>query len=359
MSSLVQAETATDKENVMLRSIPAGYTSRPARMDDAEQLVTLFNRCSMELVGEAVHDVEDLRSEWTTPEFDLERDTRVVVDETGAPVAYAEVWDLEEPHVQVGTWGRVDPAHRGRGIGAALLAWEEERARMAIARAPSDARVVQHQGALVSDRGARELFEKHGFEAVRSFRRMRIEMDVRPDEPVWPDGVTVRSFVPGEDLEGALRCVRASFQDHWGHVDSPFEEELKFWEHWTTKDPGFDPAHWHLATTGDGEVVGVCLGTLKRAEDPSLGWIHVLGVVREWRHKGVALGLLRHAFRALHDAGKRKVGLGVDATSLTGANRLYEKAGMFVQRESISYEKELRPGRDLSRRTLDEESGDE
>jgi len=328
-------------------------------MDDAERLVAVFNRCSMEIVGDALHDLEDQRSEWTTPEFDLERDTRVVVDASGAPVAYAEVWDLEEPHIRIGSWGRVDPSHRGCGIGTALLAWVEERARQAIARAPSDARVTLQQGIAVTDAPARALLEKHGFEVVRSFRRMRIEMNGRPEAPAWPDGVTVRCFVPGEDLGAALRAVRASFKDHWGHVDSPFEEELKFWEHWTTEDPGFDPAHWHLATTDDGEIIGVALGTPKRAEDPSLGWIHVLGVVRAWRRRGIALGLLRHAFRAFHEAGKSKVGLGVDATSLTGANRLYEKAGMFVQRESVSYEKELRPGRDLSRRTLDEEATDE
>jgi hypothetical protein len=31
-----------------------------------------------------------------------------------------------------------------------------------------------------------------------------------------------------------------------------------------------------------------------------------------------------------------------------GATRLYEKAGMSVQRQYVTYEKELRPGVDLS-----------
>jgi len=42
------------------------------------------------------------------------------------------------------------------------------------------------------------------------------------------------------------------------------------------------------------------------------------------------------------------VGLGVDAQSLTGATRLYEKAGIRVERQYDVYEKELRPGKDLS-----------
>jgi hypothetical protein len=48
------------------------------------------------------------------------------------------------------------------------------------------------------------------------------------------------------------------------------------------------------------------------------------------------------------------VGLGVDATSLTGATRLYEKAGMHVQRKSVTYEKMLRAGRDLTTQTLED-----
>jgi hypothetical protein len=50
--------------------------------------------------------------------------------------------------------------------------------------------------------------------------------------------------------------------------------------------------------------------------------------------------------------GKARAGLGVDAQSLTGATRLYEKAGMHVAREFLAYEKELRPGRDISKKSL-------
>lgn len=46
--------------------------------------------------------------------------------------------------------------------------------------------------------------------------------------------------------------------------------------------------------------------------------------------------------------GIRNVYLGVDAQSLTGATRLYERAGMHVIRQYNSYEKELRAGKELS-----------
>jgi hypothetical protein len=46
------------------------------------------------------------------------------------------------------------------------------------------------------------------------------------------------------------------------------------------------------------------------------------------------------------------VQLDVDSQSLTGALRPYERAGMRVVWQSMSYEKELRPGVDLTTREL-------
>ena len=70
--------------------------------------------------------------------------------------------------------------------------------------------------------------------------------------------------------------------------------------------------------------------------------------------RGIALALLHHAFREFKKRGQQRVGLGVDATSLTGANRLYEEAGMKPTRQINVFEKELRSGVDLSLRTLAE-----
>lgn len=337
-----------------LRNLPEGYEARSATVQDADQAVALFNACSVDLTGETPHDVGEQLVEWRTPDFDLKRDTRVVLDGNGNIVGYAEVWDLEDPHVTVHSWGRVDPKHRERGIGSALLAWEEERARQAIARAPENARVILNHGALVKDARTRKLLERNGFESVRYFRRMVIQMDEAPPAPAWPEGIVVRAFDPETDLEAMLRSVRDTFKDHWGHVESPFEEELKFWRHWIDEDKDFDPSIWYLAEA-DGRIVATCLGWPKRHEDPEMGWINVLGVDRHWRRRGLALALLRHSFREFFSRRKRKVGLGVDAASLTGATKLYEKAGMRVVRESVAYEKELRPGVDLTRRTLDDE----
>lgn len=100
------------------------------------------------------------------------------------------------------------------------------------------------------------------------------------------------------------------------------------------------------------EIAGVALCA---DEKESGGWVHSLGIRRAWRRRGLALTLLQHAFADFVNRGIYKVFLGVDAQSLTGATRLYERAGMRVMLRSIHYEKELRGGRELSVEVFTEE----
>jgi len=165
--------------------------------------------------------------------------------------------------------------------------------------------------------------------------------------PEWPEGIVVRAMRVGQDERAAIQAVRESFRDHWAYVEQPFEEEFERWQHFMKNDKDFDPAIWFLAWDGD-EVAGVSLCWPKTNGDPDMGWVGTLGVRRPWRRKGLGLALLRHSFGEFHRRGKKRVGLGVDAHSLTGATRLYEKAGMYVARVYNVYEKELRPGVDLS-----------
>jgi ribosomal protein S18 acetylase RimI-like enzyme len=66
------------------------------------------------------------------------------------------------------------------------------------------------------------------------------------------------------------------------------------------------------------------------------------------------MALLLHSFGEFYRRGIHKVALGVDAQSLTGATRLYERAGMHIVRQYARYEKELRPGVELSTQALKE-----
>jgi hypothetical protein len=49
--------------------------------------------------------------------------------------------------------------------------------------------------------------------------------------------------------------IRDAFKDHWGHVETPFEEDYEEWVHWMEDDPSFDQSLWFVAVEGD-KIVG-------------------------------------------------------------------------------------------------------
>ena len=50
-----------------------------------------------------------------------------------------------------------------------------------------------------------------------------------------------------------------------------------------------------------------------------MAWVNQLCVRRPWRRRGLGLAMLHHCFGEFYRRGKQRVGLGVDATSLTNA----------------------------------------
>lgn len=327
----------------------AEYQIRPAEWSDLEAVTEMLNTWSQRVLGADLTTVEIQRREWRTPNFDLERDTRVAVAPDGQVVAYYEVWDQNNPPVRIQLWGRVHPDHEDRGIGSALLQWAIERAKQALPRAPQGARVSLGVSALSSQHAAHRLFEEHGFTLKRHYLRMVIDFEEPPAEATLPEGITIRSMRRGQEERRVIRAVQEAFRDHWGWVDSPFEETYQRWMSYIQDNPDFDPDLWFVAEE-DGQIAGISLCWEDLPGEPELGWVGTLGVLRPWRRRGLGLALLQHSFVQLYQRGRRKVGLGVDAYSLTNATRLYEKAGMHSDpaHQLSFYELELRPGIDIS-----------
>ena len=330
--------------------LPEGYTLRGATLDDLPEAVAMFNACSRKLIGTDEVTLEGYRSEWEIPILNLPEDVKVVIAPGGSIVGCQEVWDLFDPHTRINTWGRVHPDHQGRGIALALLRWAEERARQAISRAPDGARVVMMNWINSLDTAANKAMLRSGFNLIRHSYRMRIDFTEAPPAPVWPDGITLRPFDPDRDLEAVVWADREAFRDHWGWTERPFEQDMQLFRHWLG-EPRCDPSLWFVAVRGT-KVAGISLCDPYTEDDLDQGWVGSLGVVRQYRKQGLGLALLRHSFGELYRRGRCAVGLGVDAFNLTGALRLYEKAGMRIYRKNNTYEKELRPGVELSTQSL-------
>lgn len=339
--------------NTSLEKIPQGYQVRPATFDDLEAAVALFNTESKRLIDVEMYDLADVRQEWHTPGFNLDTDIRVVIAPDQQLVGYMEVWDTGEPHIQVTIWGCFHPDYADNWMRQHLVFWAESRARQAIPKAPPDARVILQGVTLSENQNTQQVYQACGLQLIRHSLRMEINLDAAPTKPSWPGGIQVRTASVPQDMRPILKAVREAFRDHWGHIETPFEEHFQRWSHILMGRENFDPDLWFIAWDKD-QIAGFSLCFPKMFNVPDLGWVGTLGVRRPWRRQGLGLALLQHSFAQLYQRGMHVVGLGVDAQNLTGALVLYYKAGMKPDlRYQFSYfEKVLRQGIELRNQEL-------
>lgn len=327
-----------------------GLTVRPGQMDDLPSAVDMFNRCSQDTIGRDEFTLERYNHEWSNPRLELDSSTRVVLSPSGDVVGCIEVWDLTEVPVHPWVWARVDPAWQGKGIGTALMRWAIDRSKQTFERVPDDARVSIYCGSINGHKPTERLFNDLGLSPIRYSWTMLIELDQKPSQPEWPAGIELQPYQHPAQLRDVYQVIRDAFQDHWGYIEIPFEEGLEQWQHFAlAEEMYFDPDLWFLAMDDD-KIAGISLCAARTDDDPERGWVNTLGVRRKYRRRGIALALLKHSFGVFYQMGKPRAGLGVDGQNLTGATRLYEKAGMHIELQQDTYELELRPGRELGNR---------
>jgi mycothiol synthase len=320
------------------------FRVRPAALDDAEAIAELVNDCSIERTGKPDATAHLVAGVMQTPGVNPETDTLLAIGPNEQPVGYAFVQDTA-PHTVFFALADVHPQYRDRGIGSTLCRWAEERAQRSMPKAPAGERVVLLQQRLSTDASARKLLMGQGYGVVRHNFRMLIELEEPPPQPIVPAGITIRPFIRDREGRAVVEALREAFRDNWGYVERPFEEEYQRWMYILDRDPDNDPASfWFVAVVDGEEIAGLCLCNPRQAGDPDTAWIHVVAVRSPWRRRGLALALLHHSFGALYRQGRRRIALEVDTQNATGATRLYEKAGMHVERHYDFFEKELHPG---------------
>jgi len=282
--------------------------------------------------GEAIASAYD-HLERCDPARDL-----LVAEVDGLPVAYSRVfWDDEEDGRIYKLVCFVDPAHGGRGIGTALLAWNEARLREIAADHDVSTKLVQ---AFVADanEAATALVRGAGYQPGTYMAQMvRPTVDDLPDHPL-PDGLEIRP-VREEDVRTIWEADVEAFRDHWGFVEQTDEDFARFvgW-------PYHDPTLWKIAWDDEG-VAGQVKSFINTAENEASGqkrgWTEAISTSRRWRRRGVAKALIVESIRELAARGMTEVALGVHTENPNGAYQLYESLGYEVVHTWTTYRKPL------------------
>jgi len=331
-----------------------GFIIRPPTPADLPGIVVMLGAAATATHGQPEFALESYTAEWEEPGFDPSRDSRIAITGDGQIVAGVDLIS-PPPHVRNSLYVSVHPTYCGHGLGSYLTQWGEACMRARLHEAPAGTRVSLLSNSISTHQTAFALLREQGYLHVRSFYNMHIDLASPPPVPVWPVDIHIRPLQPGE--EAALYAAdQAAFQDHWGHIASTAETNFARWWQILQNKPYYDPSLIFCAMAGL-QLAGFAICFPKDDEFPGMGWIDRLGVRRPWRRQGLGLALLRHCFGEFHRRGIMQAGLGVDATSLTSATQLYEKAGMYIFRQIDAYEKEVRPGRDLTTQTLATDNG--
>lgn len=303
---------------MMARMSPLEH--RPADASDVSAAAELVIAYERSVYGETTYTHDDLEMEWRA--VDLARDSLVLVDGDEL-VAFGVLHDRGELWR---TESYVHPAHQGRGFGTELaLALET-------AAGARGARRLQ-TGIAEPDAAGQRLFADLGYEPVRVFREMRIELATEPAPPSWPPGLVAGAFDADRDATAFHAAQQEAFADHWENRPREFAE----WRDFHIVLERFDPSLWGVVRAGD----EIAAGAICVADRYGGGWVAVLFTRRQWRGQGVGRALLQDAFRRFWERGERSVGLSVDADGSLGAFHLYESAGMTPAVGWVMFAKEL------------------
>lgn len=312
-------------------NLPPGYTSRPATGDDLDDVVTLLDAWELEYFGASETTRSDLQFEWAAAWFDVERDARMIHAADGTLVAYAQHSTPDRAQRFEG-FGPVDPRSEGRGLGSAILDWVEAQTLSEL-QPGSETRLWN--SAPAGNVSAIRLLEGYGYQPIRTFEQMTIDLDPSFDAGPVPDGVTIRRHVAGVDGPAVFAVMDAAFATHFGYFEESFEE----WWAQQQADETWDPTLGLVA-----ELEGQIVGASNNGVIDGTGHVFELGVHPERQGRGIGRALLRHSLAMFAARGILIGRLGVDTENVTGALELYRSVGMVPYRERLVFEKRIESG---------------
>jgi mycothiol synthase len=184
-----------------------------------------------------------------------------------------------------------------------------------------------------------ELARGASFTLERELQQLRVPLPL-PDPPRWPDGITVRAFVPGRDEAEWVEVNNRAFAGHveqgdWT-VETLLQRETEAW---------FDPEGFLLAFD-DAGLAGFCWTKVHPVRPPAepvaLGEIYVIGADPARHGKGLGRALAAGGLSSLAERGIKLGMLFVDAAN-DAAVGLYGSLGLSLYRTDRAFGRTIAP----------------
>jgi mycothiol synthase len=223
----------------------------------------------------------------------------------------------------------IHPAYRRRGLGLAL-------ARAVLSEADALPVRLWAHGDLPA---AARLAAATGFRRARALWQMRRSLRDAVDEPQLPPGISLRTFIPGQDEADWISLNARAFATHpeqgkWTRADLEHREAA----------PWFDPDGFFLAER-DGHLAGFHWTKIHKPEAAQpdagqpgepVGEVYVVGVDPAEQGTGLGRALTLAGLRYLQERKMPAVMLYVDGDN-TAAIRLYSRLGFTHTATDVMY----------------------
>nr|WP_246364949.1 mycothiol synthase [Kibdelosporangium persicum] len=211
----------------------------------------------------------------------------------------------------------VHPGFRRQGIGEQLLTAVLERA--------DPLRIWSHR----DHPGAARLAEKHGLRRVRELHRMGMDFGAGEfAEPRLPEGVRLRTFVPGQDEEAMVAVNARAFSWHPEQGGLTVDDVLG-----AEKEGWFDPAGFFLAVDSRDRIIGY---HWTKVHPDSTGEVYVVGVDPDAQGGGLGKALTLAGLRHLRGLGLPRVILYVESDNAP-AIAVYRRLGFGLLDAGVQY----------------------
>ncbi len=250
-----------------------------------------------------------------------------VAEIAGDIVGYMDVTpELAIGRVILDCW--IHPEHRGKGLGTKLLGHAIHRAKELGAK-------VAHVNVLQNNEAAKSVLARLGFECVRQFLELRLDMTKVRWQDIDQAALGYRHLRYGEE-DKLTQIQNRSFAGSWGYNPNTVEQVT-----YRTNLSDRSPEDIVLACDG-GKVSGYCWTGVVRGGKTAIGGkkgrIFMLGVDPGYRGRGVGKRVLLAGLVHLKDKGICVVELTVDSGNEV-ALALYLLVGFEVRASSLWYEK--------------------